>query len=304
MNITYLKNSEINFVRWDNCINNAINGNIFAYSWYLNIICEDWDALVMDDYEYVMPILHLKKFKRDIIFSSKLGIRLGIFSNKILTENIVKTFVNKIPKKYLAISIILNKFNKLSEKTSNLFTHELDLVQSHLKITEKYSNQFQKNIHIAVSKRISIVQGLTPNDLIHFAEKKESISSPNLRKAEIHKLRMIMAYGLRYNLAEMYGAYTVENNLCAVALFIKSKRKHHLIFNAINKEGLNSFALHYLIDKFIESHAEKTLTLNLENVIFRNDIDFFTGIGAHEYKYKRYYVNRLPWYYKFLLKID
>lgn len=115
---------------------------------------------------------------------------------------------------------------------------------------------------------------------------------------------MIIAYGIRYNLVEMYGAYTAENNLCAAALFMKSKRKIHLIFNAINKEGLESFALHYLIDKFIESHSEKTLTLNIENVIVHNDMDFFSGVGAHEYQYKRYYVNRLPWYYKFLIKIN
>ena len=85
MKIKYLKNSEINFVRWDNCINTAFNGSIFAYSWYLNILCNNWDALILGDYKYVMPILQKEKFKKNIIFSSTLGNRLGIFTNQLLT---------------------------------------------------------------------------------------------------------------------------------------------------------------------------------------------------------------------------
>ena len=88
------------------------------------------------------------------------------------------------------------------------------------------------------------------------------------------------------------------------SFFLKSKQKVHLIFNAINKSGLDSYALHYLIDKFIETQAEKNLTLNIENIIKNNDPDFFTGIGSNEYKFKRYFVNHLPWYYKILIKID
>ena len=305
MDIKYLKNSEINFVRWDNCINNAINGNIFSYSWYLNILCENWDALVLGDYEYVMPILHKIEYKKSIIFSSKLGNRLGIFSNSILTEKIVTEFIDKIPNTFSLVHILLNKFNKLTSKSSTYKkTYELDLIQTYAKISEKFSNQFQKNIHIAVSNRIKIIKGLMPNELINFAQRKNSITNPNLKNSDFQKLRMIIAYGLRYNLGEIYGVYSAENNLCAAAFFLKSKRKIHLIYNAIDKQAINTCALYYLIDKFIETHAEKNLTLNIENIIINNDLDFFTGAGAHEYKYKSYSVNHLPWYYKFLIKID
>lgn len=305
MKIKYLKNNEINLIRWDNCINNAINGNIFAYSWYLNILCEDWEALVLGDYEYVMPILHKITYKRSIIFSSKLGNRLGIFSNKLLTEEIVDTFIKNLPKKYSRIHILLNKFNKLTGKAATTQkTYEIDLIQSHMKISTKYSSQFQKNLQTAYSKRISAVNGIMPNELINFSEKKNVISNPKLTKPDFIKLRMIIAHSLRYNLGEVYGVYTENNTLCAAAFFLKSKRKIHLMFNCIDKNEIKTYALHYLIDKFIETHTEKNLTLNIENVILNDDLDFFTGVGAHEYRYKRFFVNHLPWYYKFLIKTE
>ena len=62
--------------------------------------------------------------------------------------------------------------------------------------------------------------------------------------------------------------------------------------------------MYQLIDKFIETHDEKTLTLNIDNIIINNDLDFYTGLGAHEYKFKSFYMNSLPWFYKLLIKIN
>lgn len=302
MKIRYLKNTEINFVRWDNCINNAINNSIFAYSWYLNILCDSWEALVIDDYKYVMPLLRKTKFKKNLFFTSKLGIRLGVFTNQLLTENIVKQFINSIPYADSVIDISLNMFNKLSDsKVKNIKTYELDLIQSYKKITEKYSNLFQKELQIARNNKITIIKGLLPNDLINFSQKQKARSKPELNQNDVQKLRIIMAHSLRYNLGAAYGAYTANNNLCAVAFFIKSNRKLYLLYTAINNYGLNSNAFQLLIDKYIEVHSEKDLTLNIENIISNNDIDFFSGVGAHDYKFQQYYSNKLSCIYKLLI---
>jgi hypothetical protein len=303
LKIQYLKNHEINFVRWDNCINNALNGSVFSYSWYLNILCEDWAALVSGDYKYVMPLIFKSEFKKDIFYSHKLGQRLGVFSNLLLSEDIVAKFINTIPEHNSLISISLNKSNKLnSPEVKKLKTYELDLIQSYKKISEKYSNQFQKDLQKAKENKITITKGLLPNDLINFSVKKGVRSKPILnRKQDIHKLRMIIANSIRFSLGETYCVYDENNTICAAAFFIKSKRKLHLLYATINKTGLKTNAFHLLIDKYIEVHSEKDLTLNIENVV-SNNVEFYSGIGATEYKYNHYYKNKLPWIYKLLLK--
>lgn len=301
--IKHLKNTEINFIRWDNCINKAINGNVFAYSWYLNILCDNWEALVMGDYEYVMPLLHEVKFKQDVYIHSKLGSRLGVFSNQLLTEEIVKNFIESIPHERSLIHISLNSFNKLtSGKDKNIKTYELDLIQSHKRIAQKYSNQFQKDLQKAKEDNISVVQGLLPNDLINFSNIYTVRSNPKLNLNEIQKLRMIIAHSLRFGIGETYCAYSANNNLCATAFFIKSKRNIYLLYAAISKLGLNSNAFHLLIDKYIEVHSEKDLTLTLDNIISKNNMVLFSGVGAHEYKFQQYYSNRLSWINKLLIK--
>ena len=305
MEIRYLNNSEINFVRWDNCINTAFNGNVFAYTWYLNIICEDWSALVSGDYKYVMPLLHNKFLKKDIITTNILGKKLGIYTNELLTEDIVHEFFYAIPSNYAYINICLNKFNKFSNCTFDIKSQkifELDLMQSYFSLSQKYSNNFQKDLQIAKSKKISIINGLVPNDLINLSLKKNVRSSPTLNRSRINQLRMIIAFSIRYNLGEIFGAYTAENNLCAAALFIKSKNKIYLLFNAEDKNSEISKAMSLLIDRFIETHSEKNLTLNIDNIIVKNYTDFLSGVGASEYKTNTIKKNKLPFIYKLFLK--
>ena len=55
-NIHYLTNREIDKIKWDECIDKADNGLVYAYSFYLDHMAKQWDALVWNDYEAVMPL--------------------------------------------------------------------------------------------------------------------------------------------------------------------------------------------------------------------------------------------------------
>ena len=60
--INYKRHKEIDFKKWDNCIESAINRNIYATTWYLDLVCKNWDALILNDYEAVMPLPWNKKW--------------------------------------------------------------------------------------------------------------------------------------------------------------------------------------------------------------------------------------------------
>lgn len=301
--IKHLQNTDINFIRWDHCINNAINGSVFAHSWYLNILNDDWEALVMGNYDYVMPLLHKIKMNKVIYYSPILGARQGVFSNNLLSDKIIQKFIDAIPKNNTVINISLNLFNQIKLKNvSYNATYELDLIQTHQKIAANYTNQFQRELDAAIKNKITIVKGLLPNELINFSQRKDVISQPRLNPSENQQLRMIMAYCLRHSLGETYCAYGEHNNLLAAAFFIKSKRKWQLLFAANSKYGIENNAFHALIDKYIEVHAEKDLTLNIENAISSNTKDFFIGLGAKEFKFQQYYANHLPFLYRLIIK--
>lgn len=60
--IQFVQNADIIKKKWDDCIAHSVNERIYAYSWYLNIVAPNWDALIMDDYQAVFPVVHQKKW--------------------------------------------------------------------------------------------------------------------------------------------------------------------------------------------------------------------------------------------------
>src|SRR5690349_1546842 len=79
--IRYLKRSEIDTSKWDERIMLATNGVVYAYSFYLDAMSDDWDALVLDEYQYVMPLPFRKKIGIAYIYQPFLTPQLGIFGD-------------------------------------------------------------------------------------------------------------------------------------------------------------------------------------------------------------------------------
>ena len=54
--------------KWDACIEKAPNGMVYAFSYYLNSMAKNWDALVLNDYDAVMPLTWNKKYGMQYLY--------------------------------------------------------------------------------------------------------------------------------------------------------------------------------------------------------------------------------------------
>ena len=91
--IKYLQHKEIDKAKWDACITNAPNGLIYGYSFYLDCMARHWDALVLGDYEAVMPLTWNKKYGFYYLYQPAFTASLGVFG-KNLTKEIIDDFVS------------------------------------------------------------------------------------------------------------------------------------------------------------------------------------------------------------------
>ena len=93
--IQYLPHHEIDKKRWDNVISSASNGLIYAYSVYLDHMSDHWDALVLNDFEAVMPLTWKKKFGIYYLYQPPFAACLGVFGQR-LTAEMIDHFVQSI----------------------------------------------------------------------------------------------------------------------------------------------------------------------------------------------------------------
>ncbi len=149
--IRFLSRKEIDIVKWDNCIERASNGLIYAYSYYLDAQCTNWDAIVINDYETVVPLPWRKKYGMRYVYQSAFIQRLGIFGNSLVNETDIIyrqawkhfSFVHYNVSEYVALAKI-----KLKQRQNFV----IDLSKSYKEIQLSYSKDCLLNI-----KKIKII---------------------------------------------------------------------------------------------------------------------------------------------------
>ena len=97
--IKYLQHKEIDKAKWDACIDQASNGLIYAYSFYLDCMAKHWDALVLNDYEAVMPLTWNRNIAF-IIYTSRLLQPRLVCLVKTSAEQLIGNFLKSIPEKF------------------------------------------------------------------------------------------------------------------------------------------------------------------------------------------------------------
>ena len=299
--IKYFRNKEIDRRKWDECIQNSFNGIIYAYSWYLDIVCKQWDALIEDDYQRVFPLTLNKKFQISYLYQPFFTQQLGIFSRSLLTPEIIDDFLNAIPSKFKLIEINLNIFNKTSNqkfKIKENLTHELDLINPYENLLKEFSLNTKRNIKKAVDSGINIKKNVNPESIIDIFRDNRGKEIDTFKKSDYSNLKRLIYSCIFNDKASIWGAFNKQNVLCAGVFFVVSNKKVIFLFSATNQEAKETGAMSLLIDSFIRENAQRELTLDFEGSNDPNLARFYKSFGSKECTYLQVIWNEFPSFVK------
>jgi hypothetical protein len=295
--IRFIERKDIDDLKWDDCIRNAFNGNLYGFSWFLDIVADDWNALVESDYERVFPLVTRKKFNLSYIYQPFFTQQLGLYSKSHLNSGILSEFIHYIPSYYRWIEINLNTHNKADEREFKLIpqrNHELDLINSYDKVRDGYSENLVRNLKKAGRSGLSLHKNLRPEEIISIFRLNRGKEIRHLHEKDYQRLNRIAYTCLHKGMAEVRGVYNPQNELVAGAFFIIANRKAVFLFSGLTEMGRNSGAMPFLIDSYIRDHTGKHLTFDFDGSNDPNLARFYKSFGSKELTYKRLIVNRLP----------
>jgi len=302
-NIRYCSHKEIDKAKWDECITSSSNGLIYAYSFYLDSMAKHWDALVLNDYEAVMPLTYNKKYGIKYLYQPFLTAQLGIFGNA-LTETIIDSFIQAIPAAFKFIDISLNH-NNISNQLTGLSVprsnYVLDLNKEYATLYQAYKENIQRNIKKAQQANCRVHKDFDVEKVIELAVLQMK-SQGQEEKENITHFRKLYHYLQSRNMATTYGIEDAEKELVASCVFFFSHQRAYYILVGNHPKGRNIGASHALIDAFIKEHAGKNLVLDFEGSDISNLALFYSGFGAVNEVYPALKINRLPFYLKWLKK--
>ncbi len=300
--IRYLKHDEIDFEKWDACIDNAVNGIFYGYSWYLDICANSWDALVENDYRAVMPLPYRRKAGVKYIYQPFFIQQLGVFSTHHLTKAHCTRFIDAIPRQFRFGDFNMNTFNSLPVDHPFIegagVTYELDMITPYGQLKRKYSKNMRRNIKKALESGVYIAPCGRPDDVIDAFRKNRGRRKIPFSENDYRVLKHLIYTGIHKGMATIRCAYTQTNEFCAGIVFYTSHKKTVWLFSGATEAARNNNAMGLVVDDFIREYAGREQILDFEGSSDPNLARFYRGFGSKECVFLHIKFNRFPLFMK------
>ena len=295
--IRFIRNKDIDYTKWDQCISNSPYGIAYACSWYLDRICSHWDALIWGDYLYVMPLVNSKKYGISYIYQPFFTQQLGIFSHFAPEPEIVNQFLHAIPGRFKLTDMKLNLGNKPGSSMFQIqpnTTFHLQLDSGIETIRSNYNTNTKRNIQKAIQHKIFISPVYDLTQFLKFTQENLKEKSPEIKAKHYASFQKVISHALYHQFGEIYGAWDSGNNLVAAVFFLHSNQKSIYLAATSNEVGIKQSAMFLLIDTFIQNHSGQKRVLDFEGSNIAGIARFYAGFGAQPQTYYSVHQNRLP----------
>ena len=284
MQIQHLRHNQIDRTRWDATVSRALCDLPYAYSWYLDVVCPEWEALVSDDYAYVMPLPVKQKWGIRYLIHPIWVQQLGIYSVSAITAEIYAAFRRRIPYlmydfniNYLDYAVAANKAK--SQKTNLIIPHSKDIDP----IRKQYSTNTRRNIAKAHKCGLEIREASIDQFVALWQSENHSMSCD--RHATIRPLLEAAKINNEVVNFQLFGVYR-EGHLVASLFGIQTRSRFIYLIPVSNREGKECCAMFLLVDHILETICcPQGLTFDCEGSMIEGVARFYRGFGAVEQPY-------------------
>ena len=295
MKILHLRHNEIDRVRWDATIGQSLCDLPYAYSWYLDVVCPMWEALVTEDYAYVMPLPLKKKWGISYLIHPIWVQQLGVFSAHEVTSEIFESFRRRIP--YLMYDFNINYLNKgcvssLVSRVSCLkFLSKINLIIPHSKdiatIRKNYNSNTKRNISKAQKAGLRIGE-VSVEEFVSFWKSENTTMRWDLHSTIQPLVEAVFSQFSNFNsqfYPHLFGVYK-DNQLIAALFGMQTRGRFIYLIPVSNREGKECSAMFMLVDYIIENICcTQGLTFDCEGSMIEGVARFYRGFGAQEQLY-------------------
>ncbi|MBI2731333.1 MAG: hypothetical protein HYX40_11380 [Sphingobacteriales bacterium] len=302
MALQYVPYRQIDKQKWNDCIEHAANGLIYAYSFYLDEMADNWDALILNDYEAVMPLTWRKKYNIHYLYQPHFCASLGIFSSRIISLELATQFLQSVPAKFKYWDISLNHANNFQLPEFGTFTRKnyvLNLERSYAELFDAFNTNIKRNIKKAEELGCTTEKNIPLTDILVLS--KEILQSvSDIEEEDYNNFSELYKILADKGKALNYAVYSVKKELLASCVFFFSHNRAYYILVGNHPNGKTVGASHLLINTFIKEYAGKKMLLDFEGSDIRNLAFFYSSFGAVEEPYGAIKLNRLPQLFRWL----
>jgi hypothetical protein len=301
--ITYIKRKDLEVEKYDACIENSLQSRVYAFSWYLDIVADNWDVLVLDDYKAVMPIPWKKKYFIRYVHPPLWLLELGVFS---LDANInFQIFFKTLFRAFRFVESRLNTDMKIDADSVFLEPKEmqvLSLEQGYDAVFNNYRKDRKKDL--AKANKLDLTEKWKDSavNLITLFKNNVGKRTPNIQESDYIILKKLMTICIEKRVGEVLSIYDNENHIVASGFFLKHKKTVTILVSSTDFKNRKNGANTFLIDKAIQEYEKDFDIFNFGGSSMQSIAKYFLSFGGNSLNYQQIKLNTLPFLFKLFKK--
>ncbi|NOU37707.1 MAG: hypothetical protein HOO89_03270 [Ferruginibacter sp.] len=303
MAIKYFTYKDIDKTKWDACVINAHNSLIYVHSFYLdNCTNKNWDALILNDYEAVLPITFRKKIGIKYLYQPAFLQQAGIFSANVLSKELINEFILLLMSKFKFAEINFNYATEVyNTKLLNVTNKNNFIISLHKNIGALFfscNDNFKKNVKRASNNFFEYIQSDNVEEAIFFYKDLYHKKMHSLTSTDYKALILNATYLQKQNNLIIRNIY-YNNIKYATIVLLKYNNRLYNVASSVTIDGRKLRANYFLFYKVMEEFSNQNLILDFEGSDIDGIASFYQSMNPINQHYFFVKYNNLPWYIKF-----
>tara|TARA_B110000091_G_scaffold213211_1_gene261930 strand:+ start:1326 stop:2189 length:864 start_codon:yes stop_codon:yes gene_type:complete len=275
-----IERKDLDVEKYDACIATSVQSRVYAFSWYLDIVTENWEVLVLNDYEVVMPLPWKQKYFLKYITQPFFCQQLGIFSKESIAVKLQEKMIKNIPKKFIKTSINFNSDNFLTAKMKSKNNSLLKIEEGYADNYNKFNNNRKRALKKASSAGLSFEENIAAKEFYNFYLLNDKNYLTHLSMKSV--LQNILK--LKTSVVKCYGIKRNTDLIAGVLLLVDSKRITYLI-PVSSALGKKNGAATLLVAQIIKKYRHSNQILDFEGSMIPGVAKFYESFGAEKEHY-------------------
>ena len=286
--IRFLQRNEVNDEAYNNCISKSIHSQVYAFTWYLDMVASTWGVLVLEDYKAVMPIPFRKKYGIKYVYPPLWSLQLGIFGKVD-----IQLFIKEIEKQFLFIELRLHPGNILPN-TNQYKTNEKQVLKINTNFsTSEFRKDRKKDLKKADQHSLVFKRRSNPDTLIALFKNNIGKRTSNIIDEDYIRLKKLCQVLQEKRVGELFEVYH-KDAMIAGAFILKYQHKATILFSATDFNNRDNGSNTFLIRKIIENYKEEIVEFDFGGSSMPSIASYFKSFGAETITYPFLKINRLP----------
>lgn len=298
--IRYLRRQDLDSAAWDNCVGNSPTGLLYGQSFFLDAVTDgQWDALVMGDYQAVMPLTWNKKYGFTYLYQPHFVPVLGVFNQSRQPASLTD-FLTAIPSHFRFWDIDCNEGNtlptnpRLPIKATVRKNYWLPLNRPGQEIRKGYKRLTRRMLQRAAGLQLDIVRGVEPDEVIDRFRMDYDRRLAHISADVYQRITAVARIAQARGHATTYLAKRSDGQVQAFYLVLKDEKFVYSMLGGSTEKGKENGAFYLLTDAAIQDHSGTDRTFRFEGSDLPGIAFFNAQFGSQPVPYSHLVLNKLP----------